>query len=506
MNVLLVVETGRTRRWMADLAADLAALGLVVRVRVTDTPPPATIVALALELDRLVSPRPRRRGHEAVAAAAIAPPPEDGFAPDAVVDFSAAPRPVAGATSFAVAWSGACGEDALVGAVTAGPIEATIFDVATGAVLERVFPSFETVSGLTDAVGVCGARAATALAARLAARARGRDRGRPDGTRIDLAPARRPDLVPTAKATALRLARFVYHLACRAPHWRVGWRMIDGPGLLDGAGFAGPVFRPIADPGTHFYADPFVVVVDGRSWVLVEDLDHATDRGRIAAIPFDDEGPCGPAVPVLEEPWHLSYPFPITIDGVLHIMPESSTAGDLGLYRCIAFPDRWERVATLVEEPIADATVVEHAGRWWMFSTLDDGRGGWSDLGVVHHAPSPTGPWRRLDGGPATIDARLARPAGRAFVRDGRLFRPVQDCSRTYGGAVHVVETTRLDETALEQTIRFTVAPGPHWPGGRLHAVDRVGRLEVIDGAVVRPKWDALDRLVAPRFEPRSPA
>lgn len=505
MNVLLVVEAGRMRRWIADLAADLTACGITVRARVADAPPPA-IVALALELDRLVTPRPLRRGHEPVAASDIAPPPEDGSAIDVVVDLTADPRTIAGATTFAVAWEGACGEDALVAALTGGPIGAAIFDVATGAVSERVHPSLETVSGLTDAVGVCGARVATAIAARLAARAVGRERGLPSGERIALVPARRPDLVPTAKSVARRLARWIYHLACRAPHWRVGWRTIDGPGLLDGARFAGPAFRPIADPGTHFYADPFPVEVDGRTWVLVEDLDHATNRGRIAAIPFDDHGPCGPAMPALEEPWHLSYPFPIVIDGVLHMMPESSTAGDLALYRCVAFPDRWERVATLVDEPVADATVIEHGGRWWMFSALDDGRGGWSDLGVVHHAPSPLGPWRRLDGAPMVVDARLARPAGQAFVRDGRLFRPVQDCSRTYGGAVHVVETTRLDETAQTQTVRFTLAPGPHWPGGRLHTVNRLGRLEVIDGAVVRPKWDAIDRLVARRFEPRSPA
>ena len=32
--------------------------------------------------------------------------------------------------------------------------------------------------------------------------------------------------------------------------------------------------------------------------------------------------------------------------------------------------------------------------------------------------------------------ARSARPAGPIFAHEGRLYRPAQDCSRTYGGAV----------------------------------------------------------------------
>jgi hypothetical protein len=141
-----------------------------------------------------------------------------------------------------------------------------------------------------------------------------------------------------------------------------------------------------------------------------------------------------------------------------------------------------------------------------MFSTLEDGRGGWSDMLAIHSAPSLFGPWTPHRDVPVLVDAGVARSAGRLFERDGRLFRPVQDCSGIYGGGVDVVEVTRLDEDAYEQIVRTRLRPGRAWPGRRLHTVNRCGRLELIDGAVLRPKWDPLDRLVAPFFEPRGPA
>ena len=197
----------------------------------------------------------------------------------------------------------------------------------------------------------------------------------------------------------------------------------------------------------------------------------------------------------------------ILVDGVLHVMPESTERRDVGLYRCIDFPHRWERVATLVSDVVlSDATIVDHGGRWWMFAASEDGRGGWSDMASIRSAPHVLGPWTVHRDDPVFVDARAARSAGQPFHRDGRLFRPVQDCSRVYGEAIHVVEVTRLDEGGYAHEHRFTLRPGRHWPGGRLHTVNRVGTLELIDGVRIRPKWNALDALVEPWFEPGDPS
>ena len=54
-------------------------------------------------------------------------------------------------------------------------------------------------------------------------------------------------------------------------------------------------------------------------------------------------------MPVLEEPWHLSYPFLIEWGGDIWMIPESSTNRDIAIYRAVDFPLKWERHAVLVE-------------------------------------------------------------------------------------------------------------------------------------------------------------
>jgi hypothetical protein len=63
----------------------------------------------------------------------------------------------------------------------------------------------------------------------------------------------------------------------------------------------------VADDRRRFYADPFPIVKDGRTYLFVEDFEHRLGRGVISAVAFDDSGPVGNPRPVLETEFHLSY-------------------------------------------------------------------------------------------------------------------------------------------------------------------------------------------------------
>lgn len=451
--------------------------------------------------------RGRASGSDRIAATAIAPPPDAGFRPDLVVDLGARPTVRPDVPTLAVTWDGVHGEDAAITTLAAGSTPlCEIVDLATGEVLERCLASLENAPGLGGGIASVAARLVTLLVARVGAMVAGRARPAPPVI-AGYAPTGRRDVARlAAKAVAATVTRSLYRLACWAPHWRVGWRLHDGPGIAETGDLSGPTFRVLADPGHRFYADPFPVVRDGRHWVFFEDLDHRIGKGVISAVPFDDVGPAGEAVVVLDEPWHLSYPYLIEHDGELWMIPESNTAGDVAIYRCTRFPDRWERVATLLDRlSLSDATVFEHGGRWWMLGTEHDGEGGWSDVLSIHSAPSLFGPWSAHPANPMLVDRDTARPAGAPFRRDGRLFRPVQDCRDGYGAALAIAEVTRLDDEAYTQVIHHRLTPGPRWPGRKFHTLNRAGRLEVIDGSVVRPKWSWLagrvERATTPRDE-----
>jgi hypothetical protein len=175
--------------------------------------------------------------------------------------------------------------------------------------------------------------------------------------------------------------------------------------------------------------------------------------------------------------------------------PEASMSGAVSIYRCVEFPARWEcagRLVTGIEA--ADATIFQHAGRFWMTSVVRDGVGGYSDTLAIHHAPDLLGPWEEHAQRPALIDSRFARPAGAVVDYNGALLRPVQDCSTGYGKRLVIMRVDALDEENFSQTPVKVIAPGRAWPGNRLHTLNRCGRLECIDGAIFTPKNMALRR------------
>ena len=68
-------------------------------------------------------------------------------------------------------------------------------------------------------------------------------------------------------------------------------------------------WRDLPDDRSRFYADPFPIEHDGRTFVFVEDFAHALGYGVISAVEFGADGPLGAPRPVLDIGTHLSYPF-----------------------------------------------------------------------------------------------------------------------------------------------------------------------------------------------------
>lgn len=290
-----------------------------------------------------------------------------------------------------------------------------------------------------------------------------------------------------AKTIALKGVELVYRTCFHAPHWRVGWRKLGGPDLFALKRQPETGWTDLPDDGTRFYADPFPILHEGRLTLFVEDFVHANDKGIISAVEFGPEGPLGKPEPVLEQPGHLSYPFVFARDGEVWMIPESGTAARVDLFRATAFPGGWVKEATLIDGVVAsDATLIERDGIWWLFATVRDGGGSFSDALHLWSAPDFRGPWKPHPRNPVLIDIASARPAGHMIVRDGQLLRPVQDCRQGYGKALGIARVTRLDGDGFAQEIEAILeAGGPLWPGRRLHSLNSAGGFEFIDGSAM---------------------
>jgi hypothetical protein len=234
-------------------------------------------------------------------------------------------------------------------------------------------------------------------------------------------------------------------------------------------------------PGT-FWADPFALVHQGRHYILFEELPYASEVGRLLAIEvFADRDAGAPAV-VLQRDYHLSYPHAFHWQGDLYMVPETRGARRVELLRCIDFPSRWELCKVMLDDIGAvDATLWQQDGVWWMFlNVAPEGSDTANEL-HLYHADSLLGEWTRHPSSPLCADVRCARPAGPLFVANGALYRPSQDCAKTYGHALWLNRVDRLDRTDYAETSVRRIAPD--WSPGVscVHTLGRSGRLTVLD-------------------------
>jgi hypothetical protein len=478
MKLTLRLDPNRLRHWHLRLAERLARrpdTQVSVAWHAAGEPLPSAVEAL-FALERLIYRIPV--GDEAKASVqdfARYPAAHDA---DRVLDFTAAAGP-AGTNVWRVMFDGAAGEAAALGALIQSRTPVVSVVDPTGAVIASGHPGTESGGILTLAYRDVLARSATLIVAAL------------DGAHPKLDRPHQPGQPGTAdvtrfgaKSLARAAARKLYGLCYNAPHWRVGWRFVEGADVVDLRAHPPTGWRDLPDDRSRFYADPFPFEHDGRMFVFVEDFVHAAGYGVISAVEFGAEGPLGTPRPVLDIGTHLSYPFVFARDGAVFMVPETGATNTVDLYRAVSFPDRWEKEATLLSGiQASDATLFEHAGRWWMLACVRDQGGAFSDALHVWSAPEFRGPWRPHRRNPVLVDIASARPAGRVVQRNGALIRPFQDCREGYGAALGLARITRLDDEAFEQKVETILRSGPLWPGRRLHTLNRAGRLECIDGS-----------------------
>jgi len=200
------------------------------------------------------------------------------------------------------------------------------------------------------------------------------------------------------------------------------------------------------------------------------------------------DGSWDPPVCVLEAPYHLSYPFIFGFEDDLYMIPESYDNHTIELYKCTEFPGKWEFHKTLMERCRAvDTTLFEWQGKWWMFCNRTETEGASaSDELFLYYSDSPlSDAWAPHPRNPIISDVRSARPAGRLFVRDGRLYRPSQDSSRHYGYGFNICEITKLTETDYEEKIVSRVKPDWDRNIVSVHTLNHENGLTVIDGELL---------------------
>ena len=258
--------------------------------------------------------------------------------------------------------------------------------------------------------------------------------------------------------------------------WSIGIYTGDSPFQLRALeNHANPVLRntDVTDVSAEFVADPFMLRKNGRWYMFFEVLNDAS-CGKIAFATSDDGLNWAYQHIVLDEQFHLSYPYVFEWQGQYYMIPETLGAAAICLYKAEEFPTRWSLQRKLIEGQHADPSIFRFGDRWWMFTCT---RPYQHDVLRLYFARDLEGPWKEHARSPViTNDRHRARPAGRILQMDGNVIRFAQDCAPDYGmqvRAFEIKELTRDTYVEVEHPSSPVLSPsGLGWNAKGMHHVD----------------------------------
>jgi len=234
----------------------------------------------------------------------------------------------------------------------------------------------------------------------------------------------------------------------RTPRWSIGIYTGESPFTLGASATVhNPVLRArdVSDMRARFVADPFMIRNQGCWYMFFEALDAKTGHGKIACARSSDGLVWSYDKVVINEPFHLSYPYTFTWNDQVYMVPESAQAKAVRLYRATEFPLHWEFAGNLLAgSDYVDTSLVHYNDYWWLFTVSNPKRDGLRLFGAEYLQ----GPWNEHPRSPVvTANPHLARPGGRVFEHEGRLFRYAQDDFPEYGRQIWALEITTLTDT-----------------------------------------------------------
>jgi PKD repeat protein len=201
----------------------------------------------------------------------------------------------------------------------------------------------------------------------------------------------------------------------------------------------------ITGVSARFVADTFLFYESNTWYMFAEILNNGTNQGDLTVATTPDGLHWNHQQIVLNETWHLSYPYIFKFNGMYYMIPETYKITEIRLYKATNFPTTWSYVATLVSgRDFVDSSIFRYNGKWWMFTSDTT-----NSNCYLYYSDKLTSGWVQHPMSPIVVgDASKARPGGRAFVyNNNKIIRTVQKCNVVYGEKVRIFEVDTLTTT-----------------------------------------------------------
>ena len=222
-------------------------------------------------------------------------------------------------------------------------------------------------------------------------------------------------------------------------------------------------FQKLQSPKEVFWADPFVVARDENYFVFVEEFVYKLNKAHLSVIKLDKKGNILSTEKIIERSYHMSYPLIFELDNIFYMIPETGKNQTIELYRCTDFPFKWEFKKNIMENVSAvDSTVFFYNNKWWLFTCLDQTAnmsGNSTELFLFFSDDLFSDRWESHPDNPIVSDVRSARPAGKLFIHEDKIYRPSQNCAERYGMGFNISQVTKLSEDEYSEIIISEAEP-----------------------------------------------
>lgn len=202
----------------------------------------------------------------------------------------------------------------------------------------------------------------------------------------------------------------------------------------------------VTDAPAFFIADPFMVKHNGIWYMFFEVLNETSHQGDIGLASSPDGIIWRYEKIVLDESFHLSYPYVFKSADTFYMIPETNEAHSIRLYKASEFPAKWTFAAELIQGNFSDPSLIFKDGKWWLFALKD------FDKLALYYSDDLYGQWKKHPASPLIKnDKNISRPGGRLIILGNKLVRYAQDDDPIYGAELNAFIVDELTTTTYRE-------------------------------------------------------
>ena len=232
--------------------------------------------------------------------------------------------------------------------------------------------------------------------------------------------------------------------------------------------------KHVTDVKAEFVADPFLIKENSKWYLFFEVMNSKTKKGEIGFATSENGWDWTYERIVISESFHLSYPYVFKNNNSFYMIPETTKANSVRLYKAVEFPHNWKFVTKLLNGYHVDPSIFKTDELWFLLTETKKYPYGTLSL---FFAENLTGPWKEHPKSPIIKDDHSrARPAGRVITLNENKIRFSQDSTKNYGDSIKAFKITKITEDDYEEkeidNNPILAASGSGWNEKGMHHVD----------------------------------